>query len=150
MLKQGDRIFYTDNTNGQRYAGYCQVAIKTIRDLGLTYFFYPSISLKIRESNLDAETREDFYKAKVVILVLGKGKDWHELCDNWAIPELDHASKYGIKFLIYTTAKLTKDEVEKIRLPVNPIFIRNQKHFKTILRDDLEGLGIDKSLKEED
>ena len=141
MLKQGDRVFYTDNNRSLR-SEYCKIAKKTIVDLGLIPYYYTGIDLKTEGSSLDTEIRDDFYSAKVVILVLGKDKKWRDIEDNWVIPELPFAIKQGIKFLIYTTNPLIEEEIK--RLPVKPFFIEGQEHFKNTLRADLEHLGIEK------
>lgn len=139
MLKQGDIVFYTDN-NKNVTSEYHINAIKIITDLQLTPFHYTGLDLKTRGSSLDTEIRDDFYKAKVVILVLGKDNNWRNTEDNWVIPELSYANEHGIKCLIYTTAPLT--ETENKLLPLNPFFIRNLEHFEITLRADLEQLGI--------
>ncbi len=139
MLQQGDRIFYTDNFEGTSNE-YCFAAIKVIKDLSLAPFFYVGTDLKTRRSSLDAEIREDFYKAKAIILVLGRGGGWRRNEDNWAIPEMKHAFSMGIKCLIYTTAKMTEEEVKSLQLPVDPIVIKDEKELEVILKQTLEKL----------
>jgi hypothetical protein len=139
MLTQGDIVFYTDNTKSVQ-SEYHIIAVKSIIDLHLAPIHYLGIDLTSRGSSLDTELRGDFYKAKVVILVLGKDDNWRDTADNWVIPELSHAIKLGIKCLIYTTALLT--ETENKLLPFNPTFISNLEHFEITLRADLGKLGI--------
>ncbi len=136
MLGAGDRIFYADN--GSQDSQYCQAAIKVIQDLGLIYFFYQGAGLDARRSSLDREIRDDFYNAKVVVVVLGRGKGWRSMEDIWALPELKHAAEMGIKCLVYTTENITEEELKSLELPVPPVFIKDVNDFRTTLRKDLE------------
>lgn len=138
MLQQGDKVFFSDN--GESITDYSSMASRTIQTLGLTPLVYGGTGLNVRTSTLDKEIRDDFYQSKVVVLVLGKGEKWKSIGDNWAIPELDHAISSGIKCFVYITSQITEEEIRSISLPINPVIVRHEKHFGTILKQSLEQL----------
>ena len=140
MLQQRDNVFFSDN--GQGMTDYIAIAFRTIETLGLTPFVYGGTGLDVKKSNLDREIRDDFYKSKVAVLLLGTGQGWSSIEDNLAIPELPHAISFRIVCFVYVTAETSKEEIKKLNLPVEVIKVRDKEHFEASLRKNLEQLMI--------
>lgn len=139
MIQRGDNIFYTDN---QRESTYCPIAVRIIQDLGLIPYFYKGAGLSVRNSSLDREIRDDFYNAKVVVIVLGKGNEWRNIDDNWATPELECTARFGISCLIYSSVELSLEEVKLLKLPFNPVVVKDETDFSVIFEHDLQKLMV--------
>ena len=135
MLRQGDNVFYSDNGKGM--TDYCGAAFRVIRDLGLTPLAHGGAGLDARKSNFDKEIRDDFYQSKVVILFLGKGEGWKTIEDNWALPELKQTISFEIKCFVYVLARITKEEIKSLNLPIDPAVVENKDYFETILKQNL-------------
>lgn len=141
MLQKGDCAFFCHN--GMGISDYDTAARQTIESLGLILFYYSGVTLAVRNSNLDREIRDDFYNAKVaVVLLCGKDQrgEGQSIGDNWAIPELKHVISYGRNCLVYATAEATDEEIESLDLPVDVRTVRDADHFAIALKQDLEQL----------
>lgn len=140
MLQKNDKVFYCDN--GRGVSSYRGAASKTIQTLGLTPLVYGGAGLGARNSNIDKEIRDDFYKSKVVVLLIGEGGKWMSIEDNWALPELETAISKGIDCLVYITSGLTELGIRRLHLTSSVIAVNNEKHFESSLKQNLERLMI--------
>jgi len=141
MITAGDSIFYTDNQKITA-GSFHPVAVNVIRSLSLIPIFYMGAGLNVEGSSLGREIRDDFYRSKAVVIVLGKGEDWRSVKDVWAIPELPLALSSRIECLIYRTREVSKAEIDALCLPVNAEEIENEDHFKMSLEQDLKHLML--------
>lgn len=140
LIKTGDSIFYTDN---QKLVGtFHLAAVDVIKSLGLTPVFYMGADLSVKNTWIDRQIRDLFYKSRAVVIVLGKGEGWRGIEDVWAIPELPFAASSGIECLAYRTPEVSKAEIDALSLPVNPTEIENEERFKVALEQDLKHLML--------
>ncbi|RJR46748.1 MAG: hypothetical protein C4576_10580 [Desulfobacteraceae bacterium] len=138
MLTPGDSVFYTHNQDSPGTFG--PVAVEVIRNLGLIPLVYIGAGTDVRNSSLDREIREDFYRSKAAIIVLGKGKTWRELGDMWVLPELHSAFSTGLECLVYRTMDVNDEEIERLRLPVKTVEISGEDDFRAAIGRDLKRL----------
>jgi len=100
---------------------------------------YRRIRLTTRASSVDREIREDFYKSKIVVVLLGIGDDWLDIRDNWVFPELAYAASAGMRILAYVTEEVRQTEVDSLGLPVSCGTVADEASFAKLLAEDLRG-----------
>lgn len=143
MLHKGDSVFYCDNNAGSGFNG---VAFRTVKNLGLTPLVYAGVGLEVRKSSLDKEIRDDFYRSKVVVVLVGSHKGWKNSGDCWALPELAVAESKGIDVLIYAVSDTAGNDALALLSPTHeskPLSfteVANTDEFETALQDHLQDL----------
>jgi hypothetical protein len=143
MLKKGDLVFFAENSGdsgileGNFGAEFYRIAAL---ELGLHAIFYTGIGLAARQSNLDKEIRDDFYRARACALYFGEPKDASTPDDHWALPELSHAISLGIECLIYVAPNFPTDQLPAVGYSDLPRIVRSKEEFCEALRADLTRL----------
>jgi hypothetical protein len=128
-------VFYVDNA--PHTASYHKSACDVIRAMNFVPLIYRGITLTTRTSSVDREIREDFYKSKIVILLLGVGNGWLDMRDNWVFPELAYAASAGMRILAYLTEEVGQTEVDSLGLPVSYGIVGDEASFAKLLAEDL-------------
>jgi hypothetical protein len=93
----------------------------------------------MRKSNQDREIRDDFYEAKIRIIILGKKDTAESIGDNWAVPELAYAKESGRQCFIYAGKDVDKKEIKELELPFEVIVVNDENAFV---------MDVEKRLKE--
>ena len=132
MLQRNDCVFYCDNRSTNEYF---TIASSVIRDIGLVPLAYRGVGLSARKSNLDKELREDFFRAKAIVILLGMGEGWNsdDPMDSWAIQELKHVSSATL--LVYTVSDIPDNTLS---VSYNITKIGNAGEFKKSLTSKLQ------------
>ena len=99
---------------------------------------YAGLGKAARSSNIDREARDDLYKSKVWILFLTADRR-APIADHWALPELNHKGDRVI--LAYAVGSiLARKELTRLALPVNVVFVSDEREFSADLKQQLENL----------
>ncbi len=134
MLMKGDNVFYGDNLPGTPYRA---MASSVIERAGLVPLAYSGIGLDVRASNYDREIREDLYKAKCAVILLGSKTVEDNPLDHWAMPELLHAVSLDVIVVIYALEDVTEAQLAERNLAVRDrVFDEDQ--FEKILSEYLD------------
>ncbi len=135
MLSSGDTVFFC--TNSAVTNSFHAAAFNVIQSLALVPVTYAGAGLEISKSNLDREIREDFYKARLIVLFLESGQS-RPIADNWALAELQH--RPNISLIVYATAGTPKMDIDQLHLPESPIFVGDEAEFMKDFRRRIEQL----------
>jgi hypothetical protein len=138
VLQKGERVFFADNSKD--YLTRLQVFNGTVQGLGLLPAPYGGMGLEVRDSNVDAKMRDDFYGARAIVLYFGSPKDGSNYEDHWVLPELRHAVAAGVDFLIFVSEDFPKAILARHGYDRDPVVILPQDDFGTVLKAALEGL----------
>lgn len=137
MLAADDSVFFC--TNGANVNNSFVTAFQTIKSLNLVPLAYAGVGLVVRESNLDQEIRHDFYRADIAVIFLEADQPL-SMEDNWALPELKVKYESGKPLLVYATAGISREDVNKHELPVDVIYVEDMAEFARDLRHRLSQL----------
>jgi hypothetical protein len=131
VLYPDDDVFYGDNCEPSSERGdYIEAFTDVVRSLGLRPVFYNGAGADTKNSSLDREIRDDFYKAKAAVIRVSPPK----LEDNWVVDERKNApstSQHSI-FLVYSMAAISD-----LSWAAGSIQISSAKEFSTSLRAEL-------------
>ena len=143
MLTKGDIVFFAENSkdSGSLAGNFSAEFYRIVGlELGLYAIFYSGIGLAARQSNLDKEIRDDFYKARACVLYFGEAKDASMHDDHWALPELKHAIDRGIECLIYVGRNFPTDLLTKVGYTGQHRIVHSKEEFCEALQADLKRL----------
>jgi hypothetical protein len=71
--------------------------------------FYGGVGNVVRQSNVDAEIRNDFYAARAIVLYFGSPKEGSDYEDHWVLEEIRHVAESGAPFLVYVSKDFPRD-----------------------------------------
>lgn len=130
-LASGDRVILCVSSASGVYAGVHSRIRKIIDSFGLVPLIYEGARLRVRESSLDREIRDDFYSAHLIVILLDGGS----LSDNWALPEVAHTADRPL--LVYASSNASSDDIKNLALPVDVALVSGEEEFASLLRDQL-------------
>lgn len=136
-LAIGDRVILCVSSASGVYAA-AQTRIRNIiESFGLVPLIYEGVRLRVRESSLDREIRDDFYSADLIVILLDV-KEGEPLSDNWALPEIKHISKRPL--LVCASSSASSDEIKKLNLPIDVVLVDGKEDFADHLQKQLTQL----------
>ena len=107
MLQEGERVFYADNSRD--YLTRCDVFARVVRAAGLVPVFYGGVGNVVRQSNVDAEIRSDFYAARAIVLYFGTPKEGSDYEDHWVLQEIRHLAQSDVLCLVYVSKDFPRE-----------------------------------------
>lgn len=130
MINIGDRVIVCSSRASCIGSGVRRI----IESFGLVPFIYEGVNLRTRSSTLDREIRDDFYSAKLIVVLLNPLKG-ALLSDNWAIPELPYVTDRHV--VIFASDQVPSDDVKQLKLPV---IVIEEAQFESRLQSYLKHL----------
>lgn len=137
QLASGDRVILCVSSASGVYAGVHARTRKIIDSFGLVPLIYEGVRLRVRESSLDREIRDDFYSAHLIVILLDV-RQGEPLSDNWALPEVAHIAKRPL--LVYASSNASSGDIKKLNLPVDVVLVSSEEEFVKDLRHRIEQL----------
>ena len=139
-LASGDRVILCVSSASGVYAGVHARTREIIDSFGLVPLIYEGVRLRVRESSLDREIRDDFYSAHLIVILLDV-KQEEPLSDNWALPEVTHIAERPL--LVYASSSASSDYIKKLSLPVDVVLVSGEEEFASQLQNQLRQLMRD-------
>lgn len=136
-LASGDRVILCVSSASGVYAAAHARTRKIIESFGLVPLIYEGVRLRVRESTLDRELRDDFYSAHLIVILLDVKKG-EPLSDNWALSEVKHVAQRPL--LVYAPSSASSDDIKKLDLPVDVVLVSGEDEFASKLQNQLRQL----------
>jgi len=136
MIKKGEPVLFADNSKG--YLERCDAFERAAKDVGLIPIHYGGVGARVRESNLDKEIRDDFWRARAVVLYFGAPGEGSNYEDHWVLPEIRHCIATAIDCLIYVSDDFPHAILRKYGYALQPKVLSSRDDFGAVLRSDLE------------
>lgn len=138
VLNKGDSVFYADVSKDRREN--VKTVSRAVVDLGLVPIAYSGAQLSVRESNIDAEIRADFYGASSLVLYFGPPDPDKNYEDNWVLPELVTVVSLGDRLLVYVSEDFPQAVLNHSGYTLDPRVVGRGDDLAGIVQDDLATL----------
>jgi hypothetical protein len=138
VLQEGERVFYADNSKD--YLTRCDVFARMVRATDLVPVFYGGVGNVVRQSNVDAEIRSDFYAARAIVLYFGTPKEGSDYEDHWVLQEIRHVVESDVPCLVYVSKDFPRETLAKHGYHGEVEVVSSDADFGTMLQQGLAKL----------
>ena len=94
----------------------------------------------VRQSNVDAEIRNDFYAARAIVLYFGSPKEGSDYEDHWVLREVRHIAETDVPCLVYVSKDFPRDILAEHSYRGEVEVVSSEAEFSTSLQRDLARL----------